>query len=470
MSLDVLKQLFVQGLAYSKKQTGYYYDANEPLCEAQTKLVLASRNYEEFARAVQIYNYTRQFGFIQGPDLCPSSIFHFTDFQFGTGLHERYTLSGSTDTYGFVFNVSRNAIAPPSIVKAMNLELANNVIWFLNGGFGEKGIPEWHSLPFEYLKDGHYEKWPNNTFYLDATGTDQINTMKFVSPEPMHFELDILVEKTHHIRATFVAKAPPQLIPSEVIINQHNKECYTYPLMSVEISIDDKPAETGNAFIRHDLYIPPIGVPFVAATRQIQKILPITNARNMRLFLQFQDQQFFIAVLITDPFENGQLLNTPYAVRSYSYAHTTDLLSSSCSISVNTTVTLNEIAYPTELLIKLGTESLTCTGRFSEGLCRSAFHQASFYAPLIVQDTHFTLGTGLITIDNALSSKKWSEWTFGPENAEVGLSLLVDQPRIPFAKRQLARILLVLPYALVTSIIAMLIVLVFILSFRVLSH
>jgi len=467
MSLDVLKELFIRGLAYSKKMTGFYYDTHELLCDVQSKLVLNATTHSEFAHAVQIYNYTREFGYVRGPKLCPGNILEFTNFQFGSGIHGSYTMSGSTDSYGFLFCISRNEIAPPAVVKEMNLDPEDGVIWFLGGGYGVKGSNKWNAVPFEYLEKGHYEKWSKRTFYFDAIGKD-IDNVQFTSTEPMRFDLDVLYTgtDTHHVTATFLAKSPPKVIADSTVINQHEKASYMYPFMSVELSVDDLPSETGHAFIQHVMYTPPVGITWIQATRAIQRIIPLTYTHTLQIFLQFQEQQYLLGVFLTAPIQSGQLLNLPYSAIRYSYGRTSDVTFTSPMISVTTTIVLNNITFPAGLLIKLGADSIECRSDFLEGLTGNSSHQANYHSSLLIKDTNFNSGIGLITMGNTLSIDQWSALTFGDQHVKAGGSLLINQPRISYSNQQLARVFLVLPYALIASALVMLLLLVFIISLK----
>lgn len=451
-SLDALKTLFSEGFEYAKENTGFYFRPDEQLCRIQEARVADAQTYQEFASAVQIYNYARQFGYPPTEPPITSDMLLYSNFQFDSSIHGTYGIFGTTDNYGFAFTLSRNEIAPPHVSKKHNS--SDNVIWQIYGGFAALHENKWNAIPFEWLVDTHYEKWSNRTFYFDGRGPDRIKSIKFVSPEPMEFELDITYDD-HRVKLVLRSNAAPTILET-------NK--YIYANMSVDVVIDNSSLETGKGSVAHaENLAPPIS--FAAQTRFVRDLS--MRKHSMLIFLQFQSYQYAFLINVTRPLASGDELDKPYAALEYSYGNTRRIAVKDVSIGVTTVLDIDDKILPTGLLIRVKNKYVTCLNKYGEGIVRNSYHQADYHAPLHITDANLNEGSGFIQFENVLNDEEWSLLTFGQQDAAKYAHLLANQPHVSRIKRDLAQLLYVLFYVTIIAPVVVLSVFVFIILIRV---
>jgi len=468
-SLDTLKKLFYEGLQYSQNLTGYYYPPEKELGLVQKQRVLNAKTYQEFASAVQIYNYSREFGFPGPPDIETGDILRYSNFQFGKCIRGIYSMSGNDGTTGFAYTLSRNEIAPPAVVRSFGLEPEECVIWLFGGGYGSRGI--WHSFPFEWLENTHYERWSETTFYFDGTGPDRIEHVQFSSSEPMRFDLDILYKgnsgNMRHLRATLFSRGPPllgNLGNNQVSGTHHRLTSYLYPSMSLELVADTDVPKSGKGFIQHTEQIPPPNG-FIAQTKIVAVLKPNIFKHVLYLLVQFTNYQYYLGIYINKPIQVGSTLDQPFSIIKYSFGIREEVLVPHIDIVVNKVVKKNNVAFPTHFLISVGKDSITIKSPYGEGLAINAWFQGNFEQPCDVTDSEFNKGIGLIRYNNTFDAKTWADIAFGPGHPREA-KLMTNQPYILTSKRLLAHFLIILFWTLVALIILWVVGTAFFLSFR----
>jgi hypothetical protein len=467
--LETLKELFVRGLKYSQDHTGFYYPPEKELGALQQRRVAIAKTYQEFASAVQIYNYSRDFGFPGPPDIEKGDILRYSNFQFGKSIGGIYKISGSDGTTGFAYTLSRNEIAPPVVVREMGLDPKKSVIWLFGGGYGSND--KWHSFPFEWLENTNYEELSPTTFYFDGSGPNRVQQVQLASSEPMRFDLDILYQSVsgnnRRIKATLVSMGPPMRgnRGNTNVSRAHNRiTSYLYPSMSLELIVNNKAPRSGSGFIQHTEQVtPPSG--FAAQTRLVASLKPKMSNHVLYLLLQFADYQYYIGVYITGPIQVGVTLNKPFSVIKYAFGVRTVISKPVIQILPNEVMTISGVVYPTEFMIYLGDDNIKIKSPFGGGITTNSWFQGDFEQPCIVVDSEFNDGVGLIQYNSTFGAKEWTDLALGTGNPGEAI-LMLNQPFISSGKRMLAHLLVSVSIVFIFVSITMLIIFAIILSFR----
>jgi hypothetical protein len=228
LTLEQLKTLFLEGLAYANANATLFVPANEALSAFQTNAVMAAEDLNQFMTAVTIVNgaWRNAFRKPQPHDDAEK----VTAVLFGEGHTEWFFISATFNEFAFIFSPMRVEVAPPAVVERyLKNEPERAVVWNLFGGYGLKGSSEWTEFPFSWLQ-GDYSHGPGS-FSLNAQG--QGVAMQFSMSGNRTFRFTVRFGEKQ-LEAEVVAKGPPLPMAPAGCFN-----CGKYGLSSTYFSYTD---------------------------------------------------------------------------------------------------------------------------------------------------------------------------------------------------------------------------------------
>jgi hypothetical protein len=464
MELDAWKSLFVDGLKYSAEHCGFFLRPSSELGAIQKRRVLAATDFQEFADAVQIYNFTRGFGFPTPVEVSEGQLLGQANVDFNSSLQSSYFLAGATDLNCFAFTVWRCNVAPPAVVAQKNLDPNKAVIWMITGGFGGFDV-EWRPLPKRWLTNVIYEQWSPSEFLL--TCEDPVVKVRFGSPEAMRFQLNLVygetdvptnnTNNTNSVHVILQGRAPPRWT---LQLNLHQSHSYVFNDMELSFSTGVSPSIPGLGIVQHSELIPlPTTffseVDFIRTWRSFKDLSAFIELPVLSVFIQFRAYQYAFTMQLPAKVSPGMLLtNAAHGIRS-SFGFVQKIGEKS-QILIASTVEIAGREYPYELQMMLNDDVITGEAGWCYGLAQNPIHQADFEAVYSVRDTQNAEGIAVLRINNVLSTEVWSQSTFGSFSPNL-TTALVRQPTI--VHLGLANFLIALPWILLSFILLVLLLL-----------
>jgi hypothetical protein len=445
--LDTLKKLFIKGLDYSRQQNGFYISNEEELSALQIKKVQSATTFQEFASAVQIDNYSRQFGYNGIPALENESVLKYTNFQFGNTLRCLYTMACTDDTTGFTFQICRTDIAPPSVIKEMGLRPEDCCVWILNGGYGQN--EQWSVVPFEWLDVAQYEAWSPTTFHFEGAGYNYIRYVKFSSLEPMDFRLELSytddIGNSHHIKSTFVARLPASFLQNAQVgggaFIDNRRTTYVYPRMTVEFEINDSAPRTGFGIVRRSIRIPPPSN-FIKQSAFVTALnTKMSFRQTFHVHVQFPLYQYYIELRLTNPIEVGIALPHKTLIR-FEIGARVEYQDAKVEVIATDTVQYAGSIFPSALLLSINYNRIQLKAPHGQGVSVNAWFQGNYFLPCIANDSDFNEGMGFVMDTEGFNAKTWTTLSLGTQHP-VESAAMIRQPRVNFNRRLFAHFVII---------------------------
>lgn len=260
LSIGDIKNLFAQGIQYAKdRYKGVLYDRADDMCEYQLNLANSAQDINTLMNVIWLgnANSTWSSAFKAPKPICTGCELGYTGIQYGTAHVGWYFFYGIAGNISFNLSFFRLEMAPEEVVKKAGIPNYEAVRWNVLGGFGTIGEnSEWYSIKPEWIRMT-YEQPTYSTFTLSGQG-DNIS-VTLASPIPMNFTITLsytdMNGKAHTFNASMAAITPPAAnVPNTC-------ECgfglgsfyYSYPLLSLTCTADGGSAQTGSAWIDHQL-------------------------------------------------------------------------------------------------------------------------------------------------------------------------------------------------------------------------
>jgi hypothetical protein len=429
LDLDAIKNLFNEGLEYSKSifPETILYTKNIDMCNVQQKLVNDAKDLTTLMNAISIPNIILANAYKAPEPICSTCQMQKNLVQFGVGNDGWYFTYGVCQNYCYVLSLGRIEIAPPAVVEKNNIKPENAVMWILSGGIGKIG-GEWYSIPGEFFPM-QYNKYGGSSFSLIGGGSTVRNVSFGNANNPFEFVISADFTDTkgtnHNVKATMMAVSPP--LPNMKnscgnCTNYFGTLYYSFTDMDIALEIDNTSTEYGKGWIDHQLV--KNGIPKNIIKQSSMAVLnmilkPVSGGwlwfaiQDLESNTQYMFVHFFGSKFYKDDIKIGEkipmnIINVYKDGVAYLNPTTTDMDSSLVDVILTRTIAVNNLNLPYEYNITLPSGKKVI---FSLASSPDQFDSpyGSYENPAILYDENKrSIGVGIIEANGYFTNEEYS--------------------------------------------------------------